>query len=412
MTGGATRGRRAATALVFALLGVTAAVRPATSATPEDLADVHHGVALDDLSHPTAVAAFHWLADRAHRERLELGTVLSLSFAGLHDGALDVDVVERSPAFTDAYPTPSDPFPGQGPRPAWHAAGGLGLTRLRLTTRDTLAGPHIVGAAVRERRALSDMDLRLIMSIGDTVVRLEDVRSGFRRIWPLGVGAIDAIRLPGALSSLTPTTEYGRLDKRGSWEIMRFPKHFQDKPYLPLHIPYVRNDQLVWRPTWIAFHIWQPPRFARGFLSHGCIRMRDEDLAELSAFVFGVETFIPVRIRARPDPEMAHPHWKLKDRYWKLRNIGTASTPKYWIVNGVWVTEYAPRSPVPDGESIEGITIDSPKVIAGWAPGFPPQRRPEPSPPEALDADAEPDDGGAGEGGGGLDDARPSDDAP
>ncbi len=375
----------------FVLLAIAQAPLQATGARAAELGDAHRGVALDDLTHPLATAAWHWLGEASNREALELGAVLSLSWAGGSGPTLDVDVVERSTAFDDAYPGPSEPWPGQGPRPAWHGQGGLGLTRLRLTTRETLAGPIVVGAAVLERRALAAMDLRLIMSIGDTVVRLEDARSGFRRVWPLGVGAVDTIRLPGAISSLTPTTEYGRLDKRGSWEIMRFPKHFQDKPYLPLHIPYERDGELVWRATWIAFHIWQPPRFARGFLSHGCIRMRDQDLAELSAFVFGVETFIPVRIRAKPDPEMAHPHWKLKDRYWKLRNIGSSSTPKYWIVNGVWVTEYAPRSPVPDGDSIEAITIDSPKVIAGWVPGFPPIRRPEPGLSGSRDADAEPD---------------------
>lgn len=393
------------------LLASAFALPLAAAATPADLAPEHRGVALDDLSHPLATAAWHWLADAGHRDALELGAVLSLTWAGGSGPTVDVDVVERSGAFDDAYPTPTEAWPGQGPRPAWHGHGGLGLTRLRLTTRETLAGPIVVDAAVLERRALAEMDLRLIMSIGDTVVRLEDTRSGFRRIWPLGVGAVDTIRLPGAVSSLTPTTEYGRLDKRGSWEIMRFPKHFQDKPYLPLHIPYARDGRLVWRATWIAFHIWQPPRFARGFLSHGCIRMRDQDLAELSAFVFGVETFIPVRIRAKPDPEMAHPHWKLKDRYWKLKNIGSASTPKYWIINGVWVTEYAPKSPVPAGETIEGITIDSPNVIAGWEPGYPPTRRPEPEPagpaPDGPRDEAGPDAGDVPTpepGGGGQDD--------
>jgi hypothetical protein len=189
---------------------------------------------------------------------------------------------------------------------------------------------------------------------------------------------------------------------------MTFPKNFQGRPYLPLHIPYLRSGRppeeppsVVYRPTWNAFHIWQQPRFARGFLSHGCIRMRDADLLELAAFVWGVETFIPVVIRAPTMPDARHPHWKLTDRYWKLKNVGSEKNPRYWIMNGVWVTEYAAKTTVPEPEAIVGVTIDPPKVTALFDPGHPPVLKPgawsPPTAPEETPADAPGRDGEAPE---------------
>jgi len=349
------------------------------------------GVALQDLDNPVAVAAVFRLREPDMVASLQLGTILSASLSSLGEGAIDIDVVERSPAFTDFYPDGSETYPGNGRRPTPHGHGGVGVTRIRMHYQENPYGFIFHDVEVLARNPITVMDLQVIVSIGDMTMRVEDTRSGFRRVYPLGVGAIDFIRIPGGTSSLTPTTEFGRLDKRGSWEVMTFPKHFQDKPYLPLHIPYPRrNDadppELSWRATDVAFHIWQPPRFARGFLSHGCVRMRDEDLAELTAFVFGVETHIPIAIRAKPEATMGHPYWKLQNRFWKLKNIGSDSTPKYWIMNGVWVTEYAARTPVPAGDSIIGIPIDPPRLRARFDPGNPPVPKAKP--------ELEPDDGG------------------
>jgi len=335
------------------------------------------GADLADSEHPVAVAALRFFKDDPAAAALDLGSVFAHAIYSMIPGEVVVDVIARHPRFQDAYPAARDTYTGKGSRPRHHGLGGLGMSRVALAIDSSRPELVVTRAQVVERRSVLEMDLHIRASIGDTVAMLEDRKSGMRRLYPLGVRTLDFIRSPDAISSLTPTTELGRLDKRGFWEIMRFPRVFRDQPYLPLHIPRLRKGPegeptLIWRATWIAFHIWQPPRFARGFLSHGCVRMRGGDLLELAAFVFGVEDYIPVVIRAEPQQDFSHPHWKLDDRYFRLRNIGTEKTPKYWIVNGVWVTEYAPRVEVPAPDQIVGITIDPANVTELYHPGDPP----------------------------------------
>lgn len=336
---------------------------PPTAPEPWDARQ--NGAALTDVDLPVAAMAA-WYIEAT--PELDLGHVLSASLRALTSTHVFVDVVSIHPAFEDAYPTARRAYPFHGSRPRGRPDGGVGLTRLALETAAADGRSDIVDHQILSAHSLLELDLSVRVSVGDTAMVVEDVALGFRRVYPLGVGAVDQIRRPGELSSITPTTRFGRLDKRESWEVMRFPKHFRDVPYIPLNIPRVVRSQgedgdeevrLVYRATWIAFHIWQQPRFARGYLSHGCVRMRDEDLHELAAFVYGVEDTIPVVIVAEPLADARHPHWRLADRYYQLKNVGTASKPKPWIVNRVWVTEYVRGQEVPPPEAIVGITIDS-----------------------------------------------------
>lgn len=362
----------------FALAAVTlACIAPATATwrlspptAPEPYDARQNGSALTDVDLPVAAMAA-WYIEAT--PELDLGHVLSASLRALTSTHVFVDVVSIHPAFEDAYPTARRAYPYHGARPRGRPDGGVGLTRLSLETAAADGRSDIVSHEILSAHGLLELDLSIRVSVGDTVMIVEDRALGFRRIYPLGVGAVDQIRLalagrPGELSSITPTTRFGRLDKRESWEVMRFPKHFRDVPYIPLNIPRVvrttRDDgeeevRLVYRATWIAFHIWQQPRFARGYLSHGCVRMRDEDLHELAAFVYGVEETVPVVMVAEPLADARHSHWRLADRYYQLKNVGTSKKPKPWIVNRVWVTEFVGNSEVPPPEAIVGITIDS-----------------------------------------------------
>ncbi|MCB9734237.1 MAG: L,D-transpeptidase [Deltaproteobacteria bacterium] len=327
---------------------------------PDPYDETQLGSALTDLALPDARTIDAHV--RAAKD-LDVGAILSVSLHELDGTRWVVDVVSLHPRWDDFYPVDKASYVGQGRPPKNRPEGGLGLTRVEVLTGADDDICDILGHWVVLRRGLTEMKPKVRVSIGDNLMVLEDAATDFRRIYPLGVGAIDQIRRPGELSSVTPTTSFGRLDKRESWEVMTFPKHFQDKPYLPLNVPRVRTDAtgaqvLAYRPTWIAFHVWQPPRFARGFLSHGCIRMRDEDLAELAAVVYGVEDTVPVRIVAEPFPDAHHPHWKLTDRFYRLQNIGTKAEPKAWTINDVWKTEYVQDEPVPKPTDIVGITID------------------------------------------------------
>jgi len=375
-------------AVVLAVFAVLAPPLPASAqglapvTAPEPYDPRQLGSALGDVDHPKAAAAAAYLASTPD---LDLGHVLSASLRSLTPTHILVDVVSLHPRFVQLYPDAGRPYLFQGRRPPRRPPGGVGLTRLALAITP---GLHVVKShVVLSAHALSDLDLTMRVSVGDALAVVEDRALHFRRIYPLGVGAVDRVRRLGEVSSITPTTRFGRLDKRRSWEVMRFPKYFRDLPYIPLNIPVPRATEdpeaesgvrLVYRPTWIAFHIWQQPRFARGFLSHGCIRMRGEDLSELAAFVYGVEETIPVHIVAEPLADVRHSHWRLTDRYFELRNVGTATKPRPWIVMGVWVTDYVRGAPVPAPEDFVGITIDSPALQRHYDTHLDPTwRRPE-----------------------------------
>ena len=78
----------------------------------------------------------------------------------------------------------------------------------------------------------------------------------------------------------------------------------------------------------VAFHIWQDKGFERGFFSHGCMRMRDQDLTELAAFVFGAPRPIPIVLRIGPASEARHPYPLEREKYWQIKNYGTADRPR------------------------------------------------------------------------------------
>lgn len=324
----------------------------------------HAGVALEDLGSALARAVDRHVR---HAADLDLGAVLSTSLHALDGTCLIVDVVSRHPRFRDETPPQSAPWPFPGLRPRERAVGGVGLTRVRVDTAAAAGFCVATGHAVLGRASLGALRLSMRVSLRDTLAVVEDPGLGFRRLYPLGVGALDTVRRPGVLSSITPTTRHGRLDRRASWAVMTAPAHFQGKPYLPLHAARLRKGPdgapiVSWYPTWIAFHVWQLPRFARGFLSHGCVRMRDEDLAELASFVFGDSRGLSVDIIAERFVDARHPHWKLADRYYRLKNVGTRARPKPWIINGVWVTEYVHGQPLPDVSALVGTSFDPPAL--------------------------------------------------
>ncbi len=318
---------------------------------PDLLEPEVRGVDLEDLGLPeaTMVAGFLRL-----KGSVDVREILSLSAVARHPRAWVVDVLGRAERFVDHDDQRS-------PR------GRVGVVRVVVPI--AADGRCDVGAPeVRSETSLADLDLHYRVSIADWVAVIEDPKSGFRRLYPLGGGGIDrGVRIAGFLTSLTPTTEDALLEKTYAWRELHSPWYFRNKPYLPLSVArtYVGPDGVLrkyYGEAKIAFHIWQDKGFQRGFFSHGCMRMRTADLAELAAFVFGVDKPIPAVVRIASFRDVRHPYPMETKVYWQLKNYGSAEKPKTRLKYMLYETELG-TAPLPPLTELQALTFGEKPVV-------------------------------------------------
>ena len=287
---------------------------------------------------------------------LALSEVLSTSIVELRANRLVVDVVGRAARFQDTDDR-------RNPH------GRVGLMRVTVPVATAESRCDVGLPEVQWERSLSELDLRYRVSILDWVAVMEDRALGFRRIFPIGGGGIDrGVRYAGVVSSMTPTTDDGLLEKTYAWRELSSPWYFRGKPYLPISLgrTLTRKNGTTYKiyiESRVAFHVWQDKGFERGFFSHGCMRMRGEDLTELAAFVFGARAHIPVTLRLNPLTDVRHPYPMERKKYWQLKNFGTPAKPetrhKYMLPEMELGT-----LPLPAPEEFVPMTFDSKPIYA------------------------------------------------
>jgi len=324
--------------------------RPDSIDSPDTLDPKLRGVALADLGDPVLTGVSTYLRMKGV---LDVGAVLSTSIVEVHLDHLVVDAVVRAPRFTDTDEKKDK-------------AGRVGIMRLTVPI-GSLDGLSDIGVPVTQwERSLVDMNLTYRVSISEWMGVIDDAQTGFRRVWPLGGGSIDrGVRVAGYLTSMTPTTEDAILEKDYAWRELHSPWYFRNKPYLPISVgrTFTRADGTsyhVFAESNIAFHIWQDKGFERGYFSHGCMRMRDEDLTELSAFVFAGKD-IPMKLRTPEIPDADHPFPFDRTKYWQLKNYGTAEKPKTRLKYMLYETELG-TLPLPSSDEIMPMSFDEKPV--------------------------------------------------
>jgi hypothetical protein len=307
------------------------------------------GVALEDLGDATASAIAVWLR---LPDVLPANAVLSTSLVAVAGKTWIVDAVVRAPHFTDSDTRR-------------HPRGRVGAMRVRIDTGDDDARCALDGPEPIWERSLIDLDLRYHVTIGDWTAVIEDATLGFRRVYPIGGGGIDrGVRVAGVLTSMTPTTEDGRLEKTWAWRELRSPWYFRGRPYLPVSIARgIDPAHKYYVESMVAFHIWQDKGFERGYFSHGCMRMRDADLDELAAFVFGAARPIPTTLRIGPMPDARHPYPLERTRYWQLKNFGTAARPRPHVVGILYEMERG-TLPLPELWELVPMSFDDEPLAA------------------------------------------------
>jgi len=290
------------------------------------------GVTLSDLPGPEA-------AMLAEAVRLanpgQLSSVVSIAWLersvtpeGANSGASSTIDLEASPRHliqivgrASRFATEADP--GSAKKPPL----GVVVVQARLAT-DLSDVPEF---RIMREAPIASLDLEIKVSLLDRLTQVYDEAFGFARVYPAGVGAIDEVRVPGEISSLTPVTELGRVSRETGFLSLNAPSWNRGMPYLPFEIPWVANrpdGQRRWYvETRVAFHAFQEQRFSRGFNSHGCVTLRDEDLTELAALVFARPVPVPLTVRPNPFPEHQHPFPHESTHYWALENLGSAERP-------------------------------------------------------------------------------------
>lgn len=344
-------GRLAALLMAIALgsaPGRSSAGEPTTAFDPR-----LRGVALGDLADfdDAQMAALALRLPGA----LPLDEVLSTSVFTRDAHALVVDVVGRAKRFVDSDERR-------------HPRGRVGVLRVSVPVGLSDQRCDLGPPTVLWERSLAELDLRARLSIIDWALMVEDRELGFRRVYPIGGGGIDrGVRFPGLVSSMTPTTEDGLLEKRFAWRKLHSPWYFRDKPYLPVSLgrTLTRRDGTTYKvygESKVAFHIWQDKGFERGYFSHGCIRMRTEDLDELAAFVFGARTPIPIVLRLDPIADAFHPYPLDTRKYWQLKNFGTKAKPRTRLKYMLHEMELG-TEPLPSPDELVPFTFDSKPIV-------------------------------------------------
>jgi hypothetical protein len=328
------------------------------SAGPRDLLDPKmKGVELLDLPHLDGQAVGRFLRLKGV---IPANEILATAIVEQYEDRIIADVVARAARFRDS----DDKL---------HKHGRTGVLRVSVPL-GALDGLSDIGEPeILWQKSLADISLQYRVSVAEWVGVLTDDSIGFRRVLPLGGGAIDrGVRVPHVLTSLTPTFEDAVLDKKYSWRELNNPWYFRSKPYIPIAVgrSWTRPDGTVHRfytESNIAFHIWQSKGFERGFFSRGCMRMRTDDLMELAAYVFGADKPIPVKVRIPVMPDADHPHPTKTDIYWEILNYGTAEKPRYLLEYGQLYKTGLGTTPLPRLEDLRALDFrEKPVEAIGW----------------------------------------------
>ena len=158
------------------------------------------------------------------------------------------------------------------------------------------------------------VDPAITLSTNGLTLRLEDRATGFERVYPVGVGAINheaGQTAEGLSRTLYPVLATGGhsfsikttdVEPCTIWwkepETGDLLPVFAGLPFMSFYGPYGIHGPVS------AYWLPSGGKLKRGFVSHGCVRMEGADVAELWAYIRGVAE-VPVRVQQaterRPD---------------------------------------------------------------------------------------------------------------
>ncbi len=174
--------------------------------------------------------------------------------------------------------------------------------------------------------------------ISDRKLILTDRENQITKVFPVGVGSFDIRTLTGMdnfVGSMTEELKNGALitkipqtDEAGNKVYVQImeertnPDYYRGRPFIGV----LDNNGTKYKEIGFHYQI-DNDQLKRGFVSHGCIRVRDKDLYQLAVIVFrSGQNAIPVKVvnSFRSYPELNeyvgldHPYAKLNDSYKRI----------------------------------------------------------------------------------------------
>jgi lipoprotein-anchoring transpeptidase ErfK/SrfK len=209
---------------------------------------------------------------------------LNLPLRGQAQTGKAVPTLTPVPRYLDAF---DDAEPGSG-----DFAGGVLWDAQHGAEEFLRANPRLRGPIPPPPAQIAE--LRIVVSLAGLTCRIYDPKGGFERTFPVGVG----VRTSDTGRSITPTGEFStHPDPDNTWYYTWerwVPEYFAGLPFLRLDI--IDADG---HPTY-GLHGPIAASLSRGYVSHGCVRMRGEDVQEVFRFAHA-HPGSPVTIQEEPD---------------------------------------------------------------------------------------------------------------
>jgi hypothetical protein len=167
---------------------------------------------------------------------------------------------------------------------------------------------RVVIVSIDKDISLSETYFEAFTDIAQRKLVLLDQQNKIKKVFPVGVGALDVRTLPGMdnfIGSMTEElktkailTQYLTYDEAGNqvnnqmMQERNSPSWYKGRPFLGI------LDENGTKYKEIGFHYQiDDDQLRRGFVSHGCIRVRDKDLYQLSTIVFkSTQQAIPIKV--------------------------------------------------------------------------------------------------------------------
>lgn len=126
---------------------------------------------------------------------------------------------------------------------------------------------------------------------------------------------------PGTTSLMTPLYKNATIQRKMIIPSRTDPDYYRGLPFIP-----ITNHAGGW--TGIAFHIFVfTDDMVRGFVSHGCMRMRQTDLMALFSALYYGSWDVPIDLFYRLPEAQDHPFPLDDSDYWTVENFGTPDKP-------------------------------------------------------------------------------------
>lgn len=209
-----------------------------------------------------------------------------------------------------------------------HSAKSLRKTSLiiKISTQLSENQNYIEQMQIKQITPLTKTRFSVEVSLIDLKARIVDEVSQSVFIYPIGGSAFDEGVLPrakGRTIFASPAFS-GTLAKSAAIESRSTPAYYQGKPFLRI-IPEKESYSLYgfhttpydYRDKSKTAHV-----LARGYVSAGCLRLKDDDLIELYQLIaYGEQAGLPVSIKHSVHWTETHPYPKIKDGYHRVKGF-------------------------------------------------------------------------------------------